>query len=47
MNDFCKEKIILMLESINDEKFLNQILTLLKRHVRKKREGFHNGKTER
>lgn len=38
MSGFCKEKIILILESINDEKFLNQILTLLKLHVRKKGE---------
>lgn len=36
--DFYKEKIILMLESINDEKFLNQIRTLLKLHIEKKGE---------
>lgn len=34
--EFYKEKIILMLESINDEKFLNQIRTLLKLHIEKK-----------
>lgn len=31
-----KEKIICMLESINDEKFLNQIRIVLKRHIEKK-----------
>lgn len=36
--DFYKKKIILMLESINDEKFLNQIRTLLKLHIEKKGE---------
>lgn len=36
--DFYKEKIILMLESINDEKFLNQIRILLKLHIQKKGE---------
>lgn len=35
---FCKEKIVLMLERINDEKFLNQIWTLLKIHIKKKGE---------
>ena len=35
--DLHKEKIICMLESINDEKFLNQIRTILKRHI--EREG--------
>ena len=34
--DQHKEKIICMLESINDEKFLNQIRTLLKLHIEKK-----------
>lgn len=32
-----KEKIICMLESINDEKFLNQIRIILKRYI--EREG--------
>jgi len=31
--DQYKEKIICMLENINDEKFLNQIRTILKRHI--------------
>lgn len=31
--DQHKEKIICMLESISDEKFLNQIRTLLKIHI--------------
>lgn len=38
MKDYCKEKILLMLENINDEKFLNQIRTLLKLHIEKKGE---------
>lgn len=31
--DQHKEKIICMLESINDEKFINQIRIILKRHI--------------
>ncbi|MBC5744756.1 hypothetical protein FMM74_014495 [Lachnospiraceae bacterium MD308] len=31
--DQHKEKIICMLESISDEKFLNQIRIILKRHI--------------
>lgn len=37
MKEYCKEKILLMLESINDEKFLNQIRIILKLHI--EREG--------
>ncbi len=38
MKNFYKEKIIDMLESINDEKFLNQIRIILKLHIEKKGE---------
>lgn len=38
MKDYYKEKIIFMLEIINDEKFLNQIRILLKLHIEKKGE---------
>lgn len=31
--DQHKEKIICMLENINDEKFLNQIRIILRRHI--------------
>lgn len=34
--DFLKEKVLFMLENINDERFLNQIRTLLKLHIKKK-----------
>lgn len=36
MKDCYKKKILLMLKSINDEKFLNQIRIILKRHIEKK-----------
>lgn len=32
----CKKDITLMLENINDEKFLNQIRIILKLHIQKK-----------
>lgn len=38
MKDFYKKAIILMLESINNEKFLNQIWTILKLHIKSKGE---------
>ena len=34
--DQHKEKIICMMENISDEKFLNQIRIILKRHIEKK-----------
>lgn len=36
MQKFYKNSIIFMLSSISDEKFLNQIRTLLKLHIQKK-----------
>lgn len=33
--DFYKEKIILMLKSVNDERFLNQLRTLIKLHIQR------------
>lgn len=36
MSELLKEKILLMLSEINDEKFLNQIRTLIKLHIEKK-----------
>ncbi len=38
MSELLKEKIFLMLSEINDEKFLNQIRTLIKLHIEKKGE---------
>ena len=38
MKDFYKEKIIDMLESIDDEKFLNQVRIILRRHIERKGE---------
>lgn len=38
MSELLKEKILLMLSEINDEKFLNQIRTLIKLHIKKKGE---------
>lgn len=38
MKEYCKEKILEMLENVNDEKFLNQIRIILKRHIEKKGE---------
>ncbi len=38
MSELLKEKILLMLSEINDEKFLNQIRTLIKLHIEKKGE---------
>lgn len=33
MKDYYRKKILLMLENINDEKFLNQIRIILKLHI--------------
>lgn len=38
MQKFYKNSIIFMLSSVNDDKFLNQIRTLLKLHIQKKGE---------
>lgn len=38
MSELLKEMILLMLSEINDEKFLNQIRTLIKLHIEKKGE---------
>lgn len=32
----CKDKIISMIKQIDDEKFLNQIHTILKKHIEKR-----------
>lgn len=39
--DQHKETIICMLENISDEKFLNQMRTILKRHIEREGKG-HN-----
>lgn len=36
MKEHYKEKILLMLKNIDDEKFLNQIRVILKLHIEKK-----------
>lgn len=38
MKNFYKKAIILMLNNINNEKFLNQIWTILKLHIQNKGE---------
>ncbi len=38
MQKFYKNSIIFMLASVSDERFLNQIRTLLKLHIQKKGE---------
>lgn len=38
MSELLKEMILLMLSEINDDKFLNQIRTLIKLHIEKKGE---------
>lgn len=41
--DQHKEKIVGMLENISDEKFLNQIRTILKRHIEREGEKHERG----